>query len=419
MRWLPGSLATPTRQPLGGARVRADLRAGLLFCYSGATDTIIDGELRDLTGSVPRTVTASGSAIQCSGTTVSRSINGSAAGFASTSVTILVVGQRRDASGITTLMVKGGGSTGFEIALSNQFGSPTTRIYSSHRNTGGTQVNFATGFVDGRADSLNGSFDTVTGRVYAIAASTDVMTQNTVSDIRLGTSGSFGANVDVMFGAVWVGRSFAADQVRSFSVNPWQIIEQTARPLWAPATVTGGGVTITVQDATHAQAAGNLGFTLSTSLAVAAATHAHTAANLTLTAQWLLTVAAAVHAQAADNLTLTVGGSPTLGTADAQHAHAADNLALSLAIFLALQDASHAHAASNVALVVADANADLALAIKIIKNRKQLNPTTGLYTVFDDDGITPLLQAAAWVDPAGTIPYSGGLVQRVDRLEPI
>lgn len=60
---------------------------------------------------------------------------------------------------------------------------------------------------------------------------------------------------------------------------------------------------------------------------------------------------------------------------------------------------------------------DIQLAIKILRNRKKLDAATGQYIVYDDDGVTVLYSAAAWEDAAGTIPYRGGDVRRIDRLE--
>jgi hypothetical protein len=55
--------------------------------------------------------------------------------------------------------------------------------------------------------------------------------------------------------------------------------------------------------------------------------------------------------------------------------------------------------------------------LQLLTNRQELNPTTGTFTVYDDDGVTPLWVANAWADAAGTIPYSGKTLNRIDRLE--
>ena len=268
-------------------------------------------------------------------------------------------------------------------------------------------------------------------------------------------------------------------QVRSLLENPWQIVEPLARNSRVRAA-TGGTPTLTIADSTHGHAADNLVLTSSTdlviaeathghaadnltldaptgtSLTVADATHAHTADALTLSTDAWLTVADALHAHAADNLTLTLD--TWLTVADALHAHAADNLTLTLDTWLVVADALHAHAADNLALtldtwlVVADAlhahaadnlaltldtwlaiqdavhahTADnlhfgglystLDLIYKILANRQELNPTTGKFTLYDDDGVSVLYQANAWADAAGTIPYTGGTLARIDAL---
>lgn len=59
---------------------------------------------------------------------------------------------------------------------------------------------------------------------------------------------------------------------------------------------------------------------------------------------------------------------------------------------------------------------DLALILKILRNRQELNPATGTFTLYDDDSTTVLYTASAWADAAGTVPYSGGALRRIDAL---
>ena len=56
------------------------------------------------------------------------------------------------------------------------------------------------------------------------------------------------------------------------------------------------------------------------------------------------------------------------------------------------------------------------LILKILSNRQELNAATGKFTLYDDDSTTILYQSNAWADAAGTIPYSGGVLARIDRL---
>lgn len=53
---------------------------------------------------------------------------------------------------------------------------------------------------------------------------------------------------------------------------------------------------------------------------------------------------------------------------------------------------------------------------KLLANRQELDPVAGTFTVYDDDGVTPLFSAPAWEDAEGTIPYAGKALRRIDRL---
>ncbi len=58
----------------------------------------------------------------------------------------------------------------------------------------------------------------------------------------------------------------------------------------------------------------------------------------------------------------------------------------------------------------------LDLILKILRNRQELNPATGTFTLYDDDATTVLYTTSAWADAAGTVPYSGGALRRIDAL---
>jgi len=72
--------------------------------------------------------------------------------------------------------------------------------------------------------------------------------------------------------------------------------------------------------------------------------------------------------------------------------------------------------ADGVAATVTAAVSQLDLILKILRNRQELNPATGKFTLYDDDGTTILKQSNAWADVAGTRPYSGGTLARIDAL---
>jgi hypothetical protein len=58
----------------------------------------------------------------------------------------------------------------------------------------------------------------------------------------------------------------------------------------------------------------------------------------------------------------------------------------------------------------------LNLARAILRNRTVTDPDTGLMTVYDDDGVTPLLVAELYEDVAGAQPYRGKGADRRERL---
>lgn len=53
---------------------------------------------------------------------------------------------------------------------------------------------------------------------------------------------------------------------------------------------------------------------------------------------------------------------------------------------------------------------------KILMNRQELDPQAGRLVIYDDDDTTVLLSAAAFEDAAGTVPYRGNGLERVERL---
>lgn len=57
----------------------------------------------------------------------------------------------------------------------------------------------------------------------------------------------------------------------------------------------------------------------------------------------------------------------------------------------------------------------LDLILDILSNRQEL--TTGLYTLYADDGTTVLYTAAAWEDAAATVPYRGQGLARLDAMQ--
>lgn len=59
----------------------------------------------------------------------------------------------------------------------------------------------------------------------------------------------------------------------------------------------------------------------------------------------------------------------------------------------------------------------LDLILDILSNRQTLDATTGIYTLYADDGVTVLKTARAWEDAEGTQPYRGRSLKRLDALQ--
>lgn len=62
-------------------------------------------------------------------------------------------------------------------------------------------------------------------------------------------------------------------------------------------------------------------------------------------------------------------------------------------------------------------SAQATLILKILRNKIKTDDVTGLMTVYDDDGTTPLFTAPIFQDASGTVPYAGNGINLKDRLE--
>ena len=54
---------------------------------------------------------------------------------------------------------------------------------------------------------------------------------------------------------------------------------------------------------------------------------------------------------------------------------------------------------------------------KVLRNKSVTDAATGRMTVYDDDGVTPILVANLYEDSAGATPYRGKGAERRERLE--
>ena len=160
----------------------------------------------------------------------------------------------------------------------------------------------------------------------------------------------------------------------------------------------------------------------SINLIIAEARHAHSADNLALTQAVALQIAEAIHAHYADTPILT--SSTALAVAEALHAHHADVLVLNPSNFSASDLAFLLnYMEANLMIPTADENAAAVLAAfngsvasKILRNKMITNPSTGQMTIYDDDGVTPLVSGQLFEDAAGMQPYRGKGAERRERL---
>lgn len=66
--------------------------------------------------------------------------------------------------------------------------------------------------------------------------------------------------------------------------------------------------------------------------------------------------------------------------------------------------------------VSADLEARIARIEKLLRNKQITDPATGKMLVYDDDGVTVLMQGNLFEDAAGTTPYAGSGAERRERL---
>lgn len=250
-------------------------------------------------------------------------------------------------------------------------------------------------------------------------------------------------STSTIYGGVLLAEALPDGDVARLSANPWQVFEPKESRIFVPASAGGGTSTdlivddglhghaggaivlsceslLSVSDSTHGHAADNLtlGLTGSTDLTVADSAHSHVADNIALSWSALLVVADGAHGHVADNATLDTSNAAQLTIQDATHAHLADSVTTSGDSWLFVSDAAHAHSADSLTVGSALTDAEkIDLILDILSNRQTIDPLTGVYTLYADDGVTVMKTAAAWEDAAGTIPYRGQGLQRLDAMQ--
>lgn len=245
-------------------------------------------------------------------------------------------------------------------------------------------------------------------------------------------------------------RALSPSEIKSLSDNPWQIFAPQARSLWIPSEVAGGVISANPGNAVGSGVAASV----TTSVTVFASVGNAGVSGVTAVVQQTIPAVPgnATAAGTTASITSTAPGvtiSATVGNASADGALAAvvrrieaapgDALANgSILTLLRTISASPGDAAAsgvtasvtiNASISATPGNAvaagstaritsgdPLTLILKLLRNRQQLNATTGMFTVYDDDAVTVLYQSAAWADSAGTVPYAGGALRRIDAL---
>jgi hypothetical protein len=88
---------------------------------------------------------------------------------------------------------------------------------------------------------------------------------------------------------------------------------------------------------------------------------------------------------------------------------------LTVTFVLQRSAASYVSEVGTSGLTIAESNA-LILIGKILRNRRETDPTTGTQRIYDDDDVTVLIEGDLYEDVAGTQPYQGQGADRADRL---
>lgn len=76
---------------------------------------------------------------------------------------------------------------------------------------------------------------------------------------------------------------------------------------------------------------------------------------------------------------------------------------------------THAMLTAMTALL-ADCPANLLMVLRLLRNKQITDPNTGVFTIYADDSVTPLLQGNLFEDAAGATPYRGQGAERREKL---
>ena len=333
------------------------------------------------------------------------------------------------------------------------------------RNTSAAAVN--SGFVsrvNGRQDVLVGTYSAGgTVKLYrnGILASSNSQTGNIQqpalplsSFLWNGASGNQSIPLALIYN-----RELSASAISSISANPWQIFtppinsfpsvwvgagsgavtinctvgDASAAGVTATITSTGSGVTITctVGDAAAVGITSGINKTVVCTVgdasAVGVTANIVTSGPVTITCTVGDAAAVGVTAYLNKSIVASVGDAPAVGitagvnktvvatVGAAAAAGVTANILVPATVTCTVGDA----VAAGVTCVISTTSDSqkIALILKLLENKQVLDATTGTFTVYNDDGITPLLSASAYEDAAGLIRYRGGALNRIDALQ--
>ena len=260
MRWLPGSLATTSRQPAGSARLdqRNPINRGTAFAWSAQNPAVeMARDLLAATNNTTRQPIANAVAARCSAGQTNVEflaqplVTSDSAGTGDFTILILsnpaskaanehMLAQKNDAGGSpfsqTALIANQNelGTTTPGAVCFFTFNSSDSGVTATGATTGGFHV-----WVGRRQGSehsiwrdgvrLNAATRTV--RAIIQAGNTRRLA---IGSRGNGTTESFAGDAQYAHG--W-NRALSDAEILQIGASPWKLIEQPARPLWAPAPV--------------------------------------------------------------------------------------------------------------------------------------------------------------------------------------
>lgn len=222
---------------------------------------------------------------------------------------------------------------------------------------------------------------------------------------------------ELFFLAAW-DRQLSDGEVLEISRNPWQIFQPVKRSIFTGFSV-GGGLNVTATlgtaDASGYTAAVDLQNSITATLGTAAASGYDATVDRQLGVSATLATASASGYDASITFGNDLSVIASLGLASADGYQASVNLQNDITATLGTAAASGYDATVSFDATLTDSQ-KIDLILDILSNKQTLDSSTGLYTLYTDDGVTVLYTANAWEDSAGTIPYRGQALRRLDKL---